>query len=186
MRELKADIKSGLSKDRAFASFKRRGGDAKRGARYLAILSEPAYAEKYVLANNFLIAIYLILLITGLSGQLPQLLAQPPASALFALAASMLLPVLVLYFLYKKNAIGYWVLALFSAKGVLDSFAAHKEGTDFTGVGIAIAINLLLLVFAVSLKNKIFPYQSFFNTKKDKDGHCIYQPQPTDESTLSL
>ncbi|MGR5149990.1 hypothetical protein ACQKP8_26020 [Photobacterium alginatilyticum] len=59
MRTLKQDIKDGLRKEEAFDNVKLRGGNLQKASRYLAKLPDSSYADKYNLANNLLIFLYL-------------------------------------------------------------------------------------------------------------------------------
>ncbi|MFY9143085.1 hypothetical protein [Sulfuricurvum sp.] len=175
MKQLKKDIKNGIGKDEAFTKFISRNGDQKKGSRVLSIFPEQLYAEKYSTANKILMTIYGLLTLVGLLGLGVQFMHLPLTWFLFLLTIGFLLPALVLYLLYKKNAGAYMFLAFLLVKGMLDLLRQN----DQTTVLIGFAINAGLLIFVVILKQKMFPYQNFFNTKKDTNGLYIYKDPVT-------
>jgi hypothetical protein len=175
MKQLKRDMKNGISKDVAFTKFVYRNGDQKKGSRVLALFPEPQYAEKYATANTVLISIYGLLTCFGLLGLSVQFIHLPLGWFLFLLTIGLLLPALVLYLLYKKNAGAYIFLAFLLVKGIFDLLRQTDQTTLFMGI----AINMGLLLFVVILKQKMFPYQNFFNTKKDTSGLYIYKEAVT-------
>ncbi|MDD5051431.1 MAG: hypothetical protein PHO27_01720 [Sulfuricurvum sp.] len=175
MKQLKKDIKTGMNKDVAFTKFVFRKGDQKKGSRVLALFPEPKYAEKYAKENKILIIIYGLLSLFALLGLSVQFAHLPPLWLLFLLTIGFLLPALVLYLLYKKNAGAYMFLAFLLVKGILDLLRQN----DHSIILIGILVNLGLLIFVVILKQKLFPYQNFFNTKKDENGLYIYKDAVT-------
>lgn len=173
MKELRKDIKNGISKDEAFKNYLNRGGDAKKGSRYLSYIPEGQFADKYLIANNMLLSVYGVLSVMGLVALLPQLLSLPPVGIIIVLLIGLLIPGVILYLIYKKNAVGYFILAFFCLKGIVDSFRVYQE--DPGSVWVGVTINLILLIFVVILKKKIFPYQNFLNVKKNENGHYLYR-----------
>lgn len=175
MKQLKKDIKTGMNKDEAFTKFINRNGDPKKGSRVIALFPEDQYVKKYGSANKILMIIYSILSFFSIVGLIVQFSHLPTLWFLFLLAISLLLPVLVVYQLSKKNVVGYLVLAFLLFKGMLDLLRQN----DQTTILIGFTINIGLLIFVIILKQKIFPYQNFFNTKKDANGLYIYKEAVT-------
>ncbi|MDD2779954.1 hypothetical protein [Sulfuricurvum sp.] len=175
MKQLKKDLKNSMDKDEAFIKFINRNGDQKKGSRILSLFPEPKYAEKYAKANKILITIYGLLSLFAILGLSVQFAHLPPLWLLFLLTIGVLLPALVLYLLYKKNAGAYMFLAFLLVKGIFDLL----RQSDQSMILIGIVVNLGLLIFVVILKQKMFPYQNFFNTKKDTNGLYIYKEAVT-------
>lgn len=171
MKQLKKDIKNGVNKDEAFTNLINRNGDQKQGSKILALYPEPQYAKKYNTANKVLILIYGLLSLLAILGLLINFIHLSPSNLLFLFAIGALLPSVVIYFIYKKNAAGYIFLAFLLAKGMIDVFRQKDQSI----ILISIVINLTLLIFVVILKYKLFPYQNFFNTKKDANGLYVYK-----------
>ena len=65
------------------------------------------------------------------------------------------------------------ILCFFMFKGILDSFKSFEQ--DPIAVYIAVAINIAIMGYAAFLKVRLFPFQNFFNTRKDENGIFIYQ-----------
>ncbi len=173
MKELKKAVKKGKSKDAAFERLKNRRGDLKKGSAYLARIPEKEFADKYSVANNVFLAIYGILACIGFLALIPDLVNFSALALLFILGLGLIIPVWILYLIYHKNALGYLLFAVFSFKAIFDSFRSLPD--DLFAVLVGVIMNVLLLTFVVILKKKLFPYQNFFNTKKDADGLVIYK-----------
>lgn len=171
MKQLKKDLKNGMSKDEAFTNLINRNGDQKQGSRILALYPEPQYAQKCNTANKILIIIYSLLSLFAILGLLINYIHLSFALLLFLFAIGVLLPAVVIYLLYKKNAAAYIFLAFLLIKGMIDVFRQKDQSI----ILVSIIINLILLIFVVILKYKLFPYQNFFNTKKDANGIYIYK-----------
>lgn len=171
MKQLKKDLKNSVDKDEAFKKFLNRNGDQKKGSRILSLFPEPKYAEKYEKANKILITIYGLLSLFAILGLSVQFAHLPPLWLLFLLTIGVLLPALVLYLLYTKNAGAYMFLAFLLVKGIFDLL----RQSDQSMILIGIVVNLGLLIFVVILKQKMFPYQNFFSTKKDANGLYVYK-----------
>jgi hypothetical protein len=171
MKQLKKDLKNGMSKDEAFANLINRNGDQRQGSRILALYPEPQYAQKYNTANKILIIIYSLLSLFAILGLLINYIHLSFAILLFLFTIGALLPAVVIYLLYKKNAAAYIFLAFLLIKGMIDVFRQKDQSI----ILVSIIINLILLIFVVILKYKLFPYQNFFNTKKDANGIYVYK-----------
>ena len=175
MRTLKQDIKDGLTKEKAFDNVKVRGGNLKKASRYLARLPDSSYADKYNLANYLLIFLYLSwegfgLLYFDFTG-----LELPIGLIMLVIAIGLFPHVIVTYLLLKKNANGYIFLSFLYCYSIFKMFGVYHEDPMSTLICAVIVVSFLIL--AVTLKGKLFPYQNFFNTKKDDNGYFIFKPE---------
>jgi len=173
MKQLKKDIKAGMSKDDAFKSLKNRGGKAKQASAYLARLSEPSLVQKYSKANYTLIIAYGLITFVSILAVLPQLSSFSVGGILSILALDLLIFGFIAYMVYKGQAYGYIIVAVFMAKGCLGLIGGYQNEPTTIGL-VFLAINIAILVFAVTLKGKLFPKQNFFNLKKDESGNYIF------------
>ena len=175
MRSLKQDIKDGLGKEEAFDNVKIRGGNLKKASRYLARLPDSSNTDKYNLANNVLIFLYLAWEGFGLLFFDFTKLELPVGLVVVFFAIVLFPHVIVTYLLLKKNANGYMFLSFLYCYSITRMFDVYQE--DPTSTLICAVIVVSLLIFVVTLKGKLFPYQNFFNTKKDDNGHYIFKPE---------
>jgi len=175
MRTLRQDIKDGLRKEEAFDNVKVRGGNFKKASRYLARLPDSSYADKYNLANYLLIFLYLSWEGFGLFYFDFTGLELPVGLIIFVIAIGLFPHVVVTYLLLKKNANGYIFLSFLYCYSISKMFGVYQE--DPTSTLICAVIVASLLIFTVTLKGKIFPYQNFFNIKKDDNGYFIFKAE---------
>lgn len=113
------------------------------------------------------------MVLIGLLGSLSLLLEMPGNVLLLVLAIGLFFPIAIIYTVAKKQPAGYMILSFFMVKGILDSLEALQQET--TPAMIGIAINVAILVFAVFLKLKLYPYQNFFQNKKSENGHFVFK-----------
>ena len=172
MKAVKKQLSAGLGKNEIFEKASVDGLNLKKVSKYLAMFPDSDESLKYNKANNILIGIYSILVIIGLLGSASMFSSIPPAGLVAVLLFALLIPAAVIYSIYKKQSIGYLILCFFLFKGILDSFKGYEA--EPTSVLIGVSINAALIIFIVILKNKLFPHQNFFNTKKDNDGFSVY------------
>ena len=116
----------------------------------------------------------------GFMSVIPMLTELSAKALVFVLGISLLIPSAVVWMLIKKQALGYVILCFFLLKGILDSF--KDENPDQNLLYIGIAINLAIMGYAIFLKLKLFPFQNFFNTRKDDNGVFIYKKNLTKPS----
>ena len=172
MKIVKRLLKEGENKKSIFEKALAEGLNLKKVSKYLAMYPDSEESESYNKANNILIGVYSVLVLLGLLGAMPILSELPVGAILGVLAFALLIPGVVIYCIYKKQSIGYLMLCFFLFKGILDLFKGYES--DPAGVWVGVAINACLIVYVVILKNKLFPYQNFFNTKKNNEGFAIF------------
>jgi hypothetical protein len=172
VKVIKKQLAAGLSKKEIFEKASVEGGNLKKVTKYLAMFPDDDESKKYNKANNILIGVYTLLVIIGLLGSISMISELPPIGIALVLSFGLLIPATVIYCIYKKQSLGYLILCFFLFKGVLDSFKGYES--DPASVWIGVSINVVLLIFIVVLKSKLFPHQNFFNTKKDSDGFAVY------------
>jgi hypothetical protein len=181
MKIVKRLMKQGVDKKDIFSRAIDEGLNPKKVSKHLAMYPDPEESEVYRRANNILIGIYVFLVVVGLLNAASVLAELPTAAILGVLAFALLIPGAVIYCIYRKQSIGYLFFAFFLGKGILDSFQGYES--DPIAVGIGIGINLCLIVYVVILKNKLFPYQNFFNTKKNNGGIAIFTKDLTGQAS---
>ena len=172
MKIVKGLIKEGRPKREIFERASSRGLDLVKVSKLLAVYPDPEESTKYNRANNILIGIYVLLLLFFLSVVVPMLSELPTAVMIGALAFGLLIPGSVLYFVYKKMVTGYFLLALFQVKGIFDAYIDYE--IDPAGSLFGMVLGGFLLAYTVTLKTKLFPYQSFFNTDTNAAGIVIF------------
>lgn len=172
MKLVKRLMKEGVNKEEIFARASEEGLNLKKVSKYLAMYPDQEESETYGKANNILIGVYSLLVLFGLLGAAPLLAELPPAAMLGVLAFALLIPGVVINGIYKKQSIGYLLLSFFLLKGIIDSFKDYQS--DPMTVWIGVGINLCLIVYVVILKNKLFPHQNFFNSKKNSEGIALF------------
>jgi len=181
MKIVKRLIKEGVDKKEIFAKATDEGLNPKKVSRLLAMYPDAEESEKYNKANNILIGIYSVLVLLGILGATSMLSELPPEAILGIIAFALLIPIALVYVIYKKQSLGYLALSFFLIKGITDSFKEYE--TDPTSVWIGVGLSVCLIGFAVILKNKLFPHQNFFNTKKDSDGIYIFTKDLTSQAS---
>ncbi|WP_163932742.1 hypothetical protein [Paraferrimonas sp. SM1919] len=181
MKIVKRLLKEGENKASIFEKASAYGLNPKKVSKYLAMYPDSEESKKYNRANNILIGIYSVLFLLGLLGAVPILSELPVGAMLGVLAFALLIPSAVIYCIYKKQSIGYLILCFFLFKGIFDSFKGYEA--DPVGVWVGAAINVCLIVYVVILKNKLFPHQNFFNTKKNDEGVSIFTKDLTSQAS---
>ncbi|MEM9257365.1 MAG: hypothetical protein AAGA91_18140 [Pseudomonadota bacterium] len=180
MKIVKRLLKEGENKGSIFEKASAEGLNPKKVSKYLAMYPDPEESENYNRANNILIGIYSVLVLLGLLGATHILFELPAGAMLGVLAFALLIPGAIIYCIYKKQSIGYLILCFFLFKGILDSFKEYEASP--VGVWVGVAINACLVVYVVILKNKLFPHQNFFNTKKSGEGIAIFTKDLTSQA----
>ncbi|MDD3598032.1 hypothetical protein [Sulfuricurvum sp.] len=183
MQQLKRDIKSGMSKEEAFDSYKQRGGEnTKRASMYLAYRSDPQLLKKYSIANYVLIFLFslrtLTIALTGLTA-----LASLPYWGVPVLIIELGLYIAVLYFLWKGNAGAYFAVLILTLNPLMYSIGAFLNESSMATIASMI-IFALVFVLAIYIKLKLFPFQSFLHTKKDVDGNSVFSSIKQDSQVL--
>lgn len=174
MRIVKRLLREGKSKDSIFEKASEEGLNLKKVSKYLAMYPDLEESESYSSANNTLIGIYLVWILLGLLSIAPILPEFPVATVIGFIAFEVLIPVLVLYCIYRKISIGYLILLFFLFINILRLF-----GAGVIDVLSEVCINAFFIAYVVILKNKLFPYQNFFNTKKNAKGLSIFKKDST-------
>lgn len=181
MKTVKRLLKEGENKRSIFEKASAEGLNPQRVSRYLAIYPDAEESKIYNRANNILICIYSVFVLLGLLGVVPFLSELPVGAIIGILVFVLFIPGAVMYCIYKKQSIGYLVLCFFLFKGILDSLKGYEA--DPVEVWVGVAINAFLFVYVVILKNKLFPHQNFFNTKKDAEGISIFTKDSTNQAS---
>ncbi|RVU85575.1 hypothetical protein EOL70_06390 [Leucothrix sargassi] len=172
MKIVKQFLKEGVNKKDIFEKAMDEGLNSKRVSKYLAKRPDVEEAKKYEKANYILIGIYAVTVLLGLLNVIPLFKELSLPAALGLLAFSLLIPAALIYAIFIKDPVGYFVLAFLFIRGVLLSFSNLE--VDPVGAGIDIAVSIGLVIYIVILKGKLFPYQSFFHTKKADDGTTVF------------
>lgn len=180
MKIVKRLLKEGLNKEDVFAKASEEKLDPQKVSKYLAMYPDVEESEKYGRANNILVGIYSVMVLLNLIGAAPMLSEIPVAATVVVLAFLLLIPGAVIYCIYKKQAIGYLILCFLLVKGALESFNEYQE--EPLWILVVVAINTCLLLYVVILKNKLFPYQNFFNTKRNGNGVFIFTKELTSKA----
>jgi len=165
-------LSEGLSKQEVFEKASSDGLNLKKVAKQLSIYPDDRESNKYNKANNILIGLYSLIVAIGLIGFIPMLTEFQAVGMVLVLSFALLIPGAIIYCIYKKQSLGYLILCFFLFKGVLDSFKGIE--TDPLAVWVGVSINVCLIIYIVVLKNKLFPHQNFFNTKKDNNGFVVF------------
>lgn len=173
MKQLKKDIKNGVSKEEAFDRIKTRGSDVLKASRFLANIPDPDLADEYAGKNKILVYIYGFMVFIGLLTIIPKITSFNISIGIPLFLFTLLLPGVILYLLYKQRAVSYLLIVFISFKGIFDSLKDYSESPAIVLIGIT--LNIFFIIYAIYLKNKTFPYQNFFNTKKNSDGYVIFQ-----------
>ena len=172
MKVVKKQLAAGFSKNEIFEKASDEGLNLKKVSKYLAMFPDDEESKKYNKANNILIGVYSLLVCMGLL-RLFSMISDISATGIVALLViALLIPGVLIYTIYKKQAVGYLVLCIFLLQGVLESFKGYEA--DPVSFWVSVSINVTLIIFIIILKNKLFPHQSFFNTKKNSEGFAVY------------
>ena len=177
MKTVKKLLKQGVDKKEIYNSAMQEGLNPKKVSRFLANFPDKDRSDKYNTANKVLVFIYGLLSVFSLLQVLVLTSDMSSGLTLALVAFSLILPIAVIYSIYKKQAIGYLLLSFFSVKGILNAikeFGSHPNDIEAIGLLVAIAINFSILIYVVSLKKKLFPHQNFFNSRKNSDKTVVY------------
>lgn len=169
MKIVKRLINEGVNKNDIFERAVEDELDLKKVSKILAMCPDSEEAEKYKTANYILMTIYLVMVLLSI---LPLLWNQALETVLIVLAVALIIPGAILQSIYKKQYFGYIIFCFFMMKGTFESFEGYELNSIVTWV--AIVLDVFLFAYAIILKNKLFPYQNFFNTKKNSEGITIF------------
>lgn len=188
VKQLSKEVKQGKSKTEAFKTYLDAGGDEKKGASCLSMLPDQDLRLKYQKQTFALLYIYLFFVLLGLAAAIPLFMELGSIGATIGVIAfALAIPAIVTWAILMGDATGYFIFVFFMLHGISGSFDDYA--LDPMGSWIGAGINLALIVWALSIKKKIFPYQNLFSSRKDANGVAIFTAQPeakTDESsTLS-
>ena len=166
MKQLKQDLKNGMSKNEVFKSFQNRNENINKAIRYLSSIPDTFYAKKYSLANYILIGIYSTVTV-------PILLIRLLASGFSFMVIDLIIYILITYFLFKKKSWIYLALALLMLKSSTAVLTPYLKEPTSLGL-LFLLVYFFILVFSLILKIKLFPKQDLFNLKKDENGILIF------------
>lgn len=183
MKSVWKSLKTGVNKHEIFDRAIADGLMPKKVAKVISRSPDAEDARKFEYANIVLASLYTALVLHGFYIAIPILKTLPaswigPTLALalaLALAFALLLPVIVIGNIIQKRPIGYILLCIFLAQDIFDSLAELEAYP--TLVLSQVAINTGLIIFAFTLKNKLFPYQNFFHMKKDEQGLAVFSKE---------
>lgn len=187
MKIIKSLLKEGIPKEEIYQLALKDGLKTKKVSHILSMYPDPDTAINYTKHNTALIIMYIIWEAFGLLYFFSNPIQLPPAAILAALAIGSIILITVVYLLYHKIAHGYVLLSFLLIRGILESFN-HQETVNteyFIGILIGVAILTAVLAYTVTLKFKLFPYQGFFNLKKDKYGAYIFTENSKQEILYS-
>lgn len=178
MKELKQDIKKGMSKNEAFENFKNReSGNTKKikkASSYLANIPASIILKKYSKKNYILMTIYAFISILSLLASLTQATSLSLSILLPLFAIDIGVVAVILFFLYKGNALAYFILSFFMIRALIKSVEIYLNEPSLAII-IFLGIYTFIIIFAIYLKLKLFPQQNLFNSRKDKDGNFIFE-----------
>jgi len=172
LKRIKEILKTGLSKEEAFQQAAEENLDLIKVARHLASFAD----QKEIEENKLLHRIFVGILVLNVLINAPyffELLAQINSLAVIIPLIVIALPIWIIYSVFRGQAIGFYIYAFFTVRGLPSNFEGY-EGNEFSS-WILFSLWLMLLVYSVYLKNKLLPYQNYFNTKKDEDGYSVYR-----------
>lgn len=171
MKDVRKLKKEGYSKQEVFDKASEGGAKPKKVAAFLSTIPDPDDAERYNTINNILVALYAVIIaITVLGGAASLSLSPTALIVLIVLAA--LLHGSILYGVKQKKASYYSIICTFMFLNCLAGL------TDFNSISvlavISIAIPVSVIILAVYVKKKMFPFQGYYHNKKDKNGFKVF------------
>lgn len=172
MQQLKDDIRSGMPKKQAFDEFHQRGGDVSKAARYLASRPDMDKRIAYFKLNTVLIFLYANMIILSLFAS-PIVYSLEPIKFIMVVSMALLIPMVLIWYLFQQHAFAYVFLCFFMIKGIADSLSFITISP--IAVVISMLVNGLILGLAIYLKRRLFPYQGFFNLNRDSEGLLIFR-----------
>jgi hypothetical protein len=183
MKLVKSLMKQGVDKGEIFARAIDQGLNPKKVSRYLSGFPDKSLSEKYHKANIIFLSIYGALVFRGIWSVYGMLSESPLKARLIifgVIGFFLIIIVALMYLIYKKRAVGYMALLPFLIKGISNAFKGYEQ--DPLGSLAAASMVFGLIAFLIILKNKIFSYQNFFNTKKTGHGIYIFSRKMADEA----
>lgn len=175
MKSVWKSLKTGVNKHEIFDRAIADGLMPKKVAKVISRSPDAEDARKFEYANIVLASLYTALVLHGFYIAIPILKTLPASWIGPTLAFALLLPVFVISNIIQKRPIGYILACIFLAQGIFDSLAELEAYP--TLVLSQMAINTGLIIFAFTLKNKLFPYQNFFHMKKDEQGLAVFSKE---------
>jgi len=185
VKQLKKDIKNGLSKEKAFENYeKRANADTKKASRYLAYIPDSQLLKKYSIPNYALIFIFGLLTAGIIIQSLSVLFTSSNLYILLPVfIIELSLYVAILYLLIKGNAVAYLLVAFLTIRTLGKPIGNYlNEPNTATITPIVIIISMIIL--AIFIKLKLFPYQNLFHTKKDYLGNILFSSERKSSQTL--
>ncbi|MCP5346318.1 MAG: hypothetical protein R3F41_16970 [Gammaproteobacteria bacterium] len=181
IKTLREDLRKGLSKTQAFERLVDNDGDINKGAKILSLVPDREIAANLKLPNSLLISIYSFLVVLNFIGLSPQLMQLPTDVIIIALIVGLLLPVTSIYLLFRMNPIGYLLVAFLMFRATLESIVLLQS--NFLSGLVLMGIGAGVMVYAIVMKLKLFPFQNIFHTKKSTNGSRIFTSQPLQKSS---
>ena len=185
MKQLRKDLKSGMSKEVAYKSLIARDGNPKKGAQYLSLLPDRETFKELRRANIMLIGIWLLVVLSNLVGVLfveSGVLAQSSETSytvlFIVLAIVLAIQLIPVFMLVTGHALGYFLLSFLIFRAILSNI----ENVPVDPIGSWLTVGVLVGLFAYTLKMKLkmFPFQNLVHTKKYSNGYKIFSSQSVD------
>ncbi len=164
-RKLKKDYFSGISKLEAFRGYKAASGSAIRGSLFLA-----TYVDKDPDLHSFKLSKLFLFYFWISFGALTVLSINNAGE--FGILIGMLWPAAATVLILRKNIIGYIMFGWFLIQDILDVFIRLDAPIWF--VASWVCIFSFAIYVLVRAKLRMFPYQSLFHMKKNKDGTFVF------------
>ncbi|WP_010387219.1 hypothetical protein [Pseudoalteromonas rubra] len=173
-RQVKKLFYSGLSKEEVYRKLSTENYNPVKVSRVLSqILEKDTLQMNKKVHIGFVISLcvfyltHLAILIIG-DG-----LTSSLSEVLFYSVLGLIIPSIVVFTIYKGHIGGFYLLCFFLFKGVLDDLAIFEQNPFV--ISVAVSFNVVLFCFAVYVKNRLYPYQSFFHNKKDIHGNYVFK-----------
>jgi hypothetical protein len=172
-QRIKSMLDDGTTKSDVFKILKDENFNPIKVSKYLAYIPDKEAINNYKnhhlglvisLAVFYLIFILTFAISTGLSSSVQEFLFY------FAIGAA--IPSIIIFSIYKAKAGGFLILCFFLSKGIIESLPSLSDAPVESSIGIG--LNIFFIVYSIFLKNKFYPNQNFFNTKKSGDGTYVY------------
>ena len=177
MKFVKQLLKEGISKEEVYERAVDKGLDKKRVSTYLANFPDQDLAGKYKKLNLILVSLVSVWACLGLLQAVLIMFKLPLLAGIMMMILVIAILTLIIYNVYTMKSMSYFILCFFAGKSILNSVGALRSFSSIVEaifIGLVMLLSLTIIVLAVLLKKKVFPYQNFINSKQADDGTVLY------------
>ncbi|GDY24697.1 MULTISPECIES: hypothetical protein [unclassified Agarivorans] len=173
MKQIHQLLADGQTKQQVYEYAEQQQWNLRKVTKILASEPEPGSLKLYAKPKALLLAVLQFMVLSKLVFGF-MVAEQVSGQLLLALLMPALVPLLIIFMIYKNAPNGYLLLMVFAGFSVYQSlpYIFQVEGM------INVVLSAVFAGFTFYLKKRLFPFQNLFHTAITGRGHYIYQQAP--------